>query len=196
MSAVLVYLDRHTNQVIRINPNTRLIPANIDETTFIYSDTNFMPKEIVDERAWDKLEFVFQIGKFKTHDAVIDTGRIQRLNTLLECIERFQGMINRIRINQTPNAMLGAAELSVLYQREIDDYNSSGSIGPLLASKVNDDTSVEEVVAEYTLKNESYESSLIRTEVILNEYLPKIKSSPAPYSVLAELVKKYGANLK
>lgn len=196
MSAVLVYLDRHTNQVIRINPNTRLIPANIDETTFIYSDTAFMPKEIVDEKAWNKLEFVFQIGKFKTHDSVIDADRMQRLNTLLECIERFQGMINRIRINQTPNAMLGAAELSALYQQEIADYNAAGVMGPLLTSKVNDNTSVEEVIADYNISNESYKNTLIRTEAILNEYLPKIKSSSSPYSILAELAKKYGANLK
>jgi hypothetical protein len=196
MSAVLVYLDRHTRQVIRINHNTRLVPANIDETTFIYSDTNFMPKEIVDERAWNKLEFVYQIAKFKTHDSIIDMARVQRLNTLLECIERFQGMINGIRMNQSINSMLGSGDLSVLYQQEVDNYATSGVIGPLLASKVNDDTSIEEVVANYNLQIESYKNCLIQTEAILNEYLPKIKSSSSPYSILAELAKKYGANLK
>lgn len=196
MSAVLVYLDRRTTQVIRVNYNVRLVPASIDETTFIYNDTNNMPREIVDQWAWNKLEFAYHTGKFKEHNNAIDIERVQRLNTVLECIEKFQSMINGVRVNQSPNSMVGANEINSLYQQEIENYNKTGMIGTLLKSKMINGSSVEEVVAMYNIQVDSYKSILTRTETVLNEYLPKIKSSTDPYSVLAELTQKYGVYLK
>lgn len=196
MSAILVYLDRSTNHVIRVSNNTRMVPANLDETKFIYSDTNLMPADILEKNEWNSLEFNFQIGQFKLHNSIIDLPRIKKINTLLVCIERFQGMLNAIRINQSPYQMIGAADIALLYEKEIEEYNVSGIIGPLLTSKINDDTSIEEVITDFTLRQESYKNTLLMTEQILNEYLPKIKSSPTPNIILSELAVKYGANLK
>lgn len=196
MSAVLVYLDRRTTHVIRVNHNIRVVPATTDETNFIYSDTNNMPGEVVEWGAWQKLEFILQTGKFKEHNTTIDTGRVQRLNAVLECIEKLQSMINSIRVNQSPSLMNGAPEINSLYQQEIENYNNTGVIGPLLGSRITDENSIEEVIAMYNLHHESYKNVLTRTETVLNEYLPKIKSSAEPHVVLAELMQKYGVYLK
>jgi len=195
MSIVLVYLDRKSNQIVRVNYNTRTTPANLDETYFVYHDTERMPKEIVAEKAWSKLEYVFQTGSFTIGNTPIDIPKIQRLNTMLDCIERLQGMVNVMRINKSINPMVGGTELQALYQRELEEYNTIGVAGPLLESRVNDTTTIEEVVADLMLKQDLYNDMLIRTEKILNYYLPKVKSSKSPYSILIEVGEKFGRQI-
>jgi hypothetical protein len=196
MSAVLVYLDRKTSQVIRVNFNIRMVPASLDETYFIYHDTDRMPKDIVANQEWYKLEHVFISGDYIVSSKPVDYARIKLLNNRLDCIERLQGMMNRIRMNKSINSMIGAADLSLMYQKEIDEFDSTGTTGPLLSSRVTDDTPIEAVVAEYKIFSDSYKNVLIMTESILNQYVPQLRSSLDPYGIMMEIQEKYGARFR
>mgnify|MGYP003343651753 FL=1 len=56
MSAVLMYVNRENNQVLRVQHNIRIPPANVDEAYWIMQDTDGMPQEIVQSKQWNKLE--------------------------------------------------------------------------------------------------------------------------------------------
>jgi hypothetical protein len=173
-----------------------MVPASLDETYFIYHDTDRMPKDIVTNREWHKLEHVFITGDYIVSSKPVDHARIKSLNSRLDCIERLQGMMNRIRMNKAVNSMIGAPELSLMYQQEIKDYEDNGTVGPLLSSRVTDDIPVEAVVAEYKIFNDSYKNVLTTTETILNQYIPQIRSSLDPYGIMMEIQEKYGARFR
>jgi hypothetical protein len=153
-----------------------------------------MPQDIVAEKSWNKLEYAFHLGKFKISSSSVNPDDIKKLDSLIDCIEKIQGMINRLRTSALSNSMVGAQDIDQLYFEEIENYKFSGNIGPILTSKIDDDTTVEEVIAEYEIKKDSYKDMLIRTETLLNKYLPKIKKSQNPYAVLAEIQDKFGLN--
>ena len=110
MSAVLVYLHRRSSQVIRVTHNIKMPPAVHDDVYIVYQDTSRMPPEIVAEEAWHKLEYVFHHGKFILGSFPVDMNYIKKLNSKLECIERLQGMVNRLRNTKIPNLLVGAQD--------------------------------------------------------------------------------------
>jgi hypothetical protein len=80
--------------------------------------------------------------------------------------------------------MFGSPQLVPLYLNEIELYRSTGDVGTLIASLVDDHDDLPVAIAEFEVKNNTYLEFLINNEATWNNWSRRIKQSDQPKLIL------------
>lgn len=190
---VLIYVDMNTSRIARIvNQQPFLCPADISNWYCVTNQLDQLPTQAQDFKS-PSIHLVRQHmvagvpGSFSVETAQIDNDtllRFQKQNAQAECLELLGLKVGGQRYYMS-DKMFGSTTLINQYQQEVDQYDKTQKVGPLLSSLLNDNTNIDLVIAELKLKHEMYINFLTWTEVTFNNLSSKIKSATNPYLLLS-----------
>jgi len=184
---ILVYIDTLTGRVARATsyvPSS--CPADIEEFQWAVLQSNALPASIFSNTHSIERNYAGQFSETETPISDTDLARIQGLNAKADCLEQLTRSVSYMRFLKNRN-MFGNSELQAEYNKEIEEFNISSIVGPLLNSLVDSVADVPQAIMEFKIKDQSYTDFLILTETILNKWSRKIKNSDDPYEVLDKL---------
>lgn len=191
---LLIYIDKNTTRVIRsVEFDVKTCPADIINLSWMVVPRKLLPREAFSHDTIHLVTHNFMSGFSVVNSEITkeDLDRFGILDGQAECLEELSRSITTKRYTKNKN-MFGNVELKPEYLNEIAIYNDTAVIGPLLNSLITNDNDVNCVIAEFTIKNQTYINHLIESEVVFNQWSAKIKTSTTPREVFKELKETLG----
>jgi len=193
---VLVYFDQTTNRGVRATewlPST--CPADLDDLKWFVLKVSDLPVNVLENDNIRLVEYRYMIPNYRLASDILSEDEIIRfakLNEKAECLEKLSRNINYIRFLKNRNMFLNA-ELVNEYYKEIEAYNETNTIGPLLSSLTDDQSEINSVIGNFKIKNSTYQQILLNTEIFYNKWSRKIKESENPFDALKDAQIALGA---
>jgi hypothetical protein len=188
----IVYTDVETGRVGRVADYSNLIcPADLDDFAWQVHSSKTFPQGFLD----DIHNWSISVNRaFKKETAELSQEHKQRIKLLsdrAECLENFSRVISGMRFIRAVN-MFGRVSLQPVYKEEIAKYKATGEVGPLIDSLVDSPDELPIAVAEFEVKNASYEKFLLASEVQWNKWSRKIKNSSDPFAIIETIKQATG----
>jgi hypothetical protein len=188
----IVYVDIDTGRVARIADYTALTcPADLEEFSWQVMSRKAFPQGFAENiRMWElKITRQFKLAQTELSDD--HTARIKLLSDKAECLEQFSRIIAGMRFSRATN-MFGRLDLVPAYRKEIDKYKETGEVGELLNSLIDTVDDLPIAIAEYEIKNGTYNNFLLASEIQWNKWSRKIKLSTDPIQTMIAIKQSVG----
>ena len=188
----IVYVDVDTGRVARITDYTALTcPADLAEFSWQVISRRMFPQGLEENiHMWElKSTRQFKLAQTELNDDV--KSRIKLLSDRADCLEQFSRIIAGMRFVRASN-MFGRVDLAPAYRKEIDKYKETREVGELLNSLVDTADDLPVAVAEYEIKNGTYNSFLLASEIQWNKWSRKIKLSTDPIQTMNTIKQSVG----
>lgn len=194
MALKIVYIDYETSRIIRVADYAPAIcPADLDECRWMVIDDKNIPQVSSIHMIKFSYGSVFDVTHTEPTQTQLDNYQI--ISKRADALERLSRMINNQRFIKNKN-MFTNVMLYPEYDKEIEIYNQSGTVGPLLSSLVDNDNEVETAIQLYNVHRQTYTDFLIQSEALFNKWSRKIKTSNDPISVLEKMIAAIGPFLR
>ena len=180
----IVYTDIITNRIARISDmHPLLAPAELDDLSwYIYPNRMISEDMKTNTNLWENTpdkKFVKHSVDIKEEDKI----RLRKYNDIADCLEQLSRLIGAMRYSKRKNH-IGWDDLVPQYQKEIEEFKSTGKIGTLLRSLSDTEEGVTAAIAEFEINRNTYLNFLVTSETYWNKWSRKIKQSSDPYNTL------------
>lgn len=188
----IVYTDIETGRVARIADYTGLTcPADMEQLSWQTFPKRQFPAGILENM--QKWEFKLT-REFKLCETDLEPGQIGRINLLskrADCLEQLSRIISSMRFTRAKN-MFGNQQVLELYSTAIENYKATGTANDLLRSLADNEEDIAVAVAEFEIKQQTYNNFLKTSEIYFNRWSRKIKNSERPFDTFNELKQSMG----
>jgi hypothetical protein len=180
----IIYTDIRTRRIVRISDHTALTcPGELQYTIWVMCPYRSISPEVFQ----NPVDWEYTVGRrFKKHSGSLGDdyfAKFKLMDQQLDCLEQLAKLLNNLRYSRASN-MFGSPQLVPLYLNEIELYRSTGDVGTLIASLVDDHDDLPVAIAEFEVKNNTYLEFLINNEATWNNWSRRIKQSDQPKLIL------------
>ncbi len=188
----IVYTDIETGRIARIADYTGLTcPADMEQFTWQTFPKRQFPEGILDNiHKWE-----FKLTReFKLCETDLSEGHVNRLSLLskrADCLEQLSRIIGSMRFIRAKN-MFGNQQILEMYSSAIESYKATGTANDLLRSLVDNEEDLPVAIAEFEIKQQTYNNFLKTSEIYLNRWSRKIKAAERPFETFRELKQSMG----